>query len=90
MPKVPGAAKRRRRTVTSSCTTPTCAATTARAASSTVKLKDNHGPAKLLYASDREWAGKPSAPAARAVFASIFPRAARVSVANAWLCERVG
>ena len=40
-------------------------------------------------ASDRAWLGKPHAPAARAVFRSIFPAAAKVEVDNAWLCDRV-
>ena len=52
-------------------------------------VKDNHGPAKMLDASDRAWEGKPSPPPARAVFNSIFPGASRVAVANAWLCDRM-
>ena len=52
-------------------------------------FKDNYGAAKLLEASDRAWLGKPHAPAARAVFRSIFPAAAKVEVDNAWLCDRV-
>ena len=50
-------------------------------------IKDNAGPAKRLYASDREWAGKPDPPPARRMFVSLFPRAAKVQVDNAWLCR---
>ena len=51
---------------------------------------DNAGPAKRLDASDRAWPGKPTPPPARRVFESLFPGAAKVTVANAWLCRRVG
>ena len=51
-------------------------------------IKDNYGPAKLLDASDRAWLGKPQPPPARAMWASLFPAAAKVEVVNAWLCER--
>ena len=51
---------------------------------------DNAGPAKRLNASDRAWPGKPTPPPARRVFESLFPGAAKVAVANAWLCRRVG
>jgi len=51
-------------------------------------LKDNHGDLKKLEERDRAWAGKPEPPPARAVFASIFPGAARVDLINVWLCER--
>ena len=52
-------------------------------------IKDNHGPAKRLYASDRAWRGKPEPPPARDVFKSLFPRAAKVAVDNAWRCQVV-
>ena len=51
-------------------------------------IKDNYGPAKLLTESDRAWLGKPQPPAARAMWCSLFPAAAKVEVANAWLCQR--
>ena len=52
-------------------------------------IKDNYGDAKLLEACDRVWRGKPEVPPARAMWRSLFPAAAKVEVANAWLCERV-
>ena len=52
-------------------------------------IKDNYGDAKLLEACDRVWRGKPEVPQARAMWRSLFPAAAKVEVANAWLCERV-
>ena len=51
-------------------------------------IKDNHGVAKLLQASDRAWLGKPQPPPARTMWRSLFPAAAKVEVDNAWLCER--
>ena len=48
-------------------------------------LLDNKGPVKLLHDSDRKRTpGSP--PPAREAFRSIFPGAARVAVANAWMC----
>ena len=51
-------------------------------------IKDNHGAAKLLDASDRAWLGKPQPPPARAMWRSLFLAAAKVEVVNVWLCER--
>ena len=50
-----------------------------------IKDNDSTEPAKLLDSDDRVLAQPPPA---RAVFASLFPGATRVSIVNAWLCER--